>query len=136
MTSMDMIIFYLGDIPRILTENSYCFQSLKYKGRTRGIIGLSYIIDGIPFNFFTGFEDELGALQIHITGSLLLLRLLRARAKKLGHKLNQYGLWEYQNKIAGSNEEYIFKMLGVEYIPPEHRNVDAKSFLKYCKEQQ
>jgi DNA polymerase (family 10) len=56
---------------------------------------------------------------LHHTGSKDSNIRLRGIAKKLGYKLNQYGLEGYDGPI--ESEEDIFKALQVPYVPPELR---------------
>lgn len=68
------------------------------------------------------------ALQ-YFTGSKEHNTKLRARAKKLGFKLNEYGLFrEGETRASGrevalpvKDEKEIYKFLGLEWIPPELR---------------
>lgn len=46
---------------------------------------------------------------------------LRRVAKKLGYKLNQYGLFKDGKKIAGKTEREIYKALNRRYKKPENR---------------
>jgi DNA polymerase IV len=78
--------------------------------------------------------SELGAALIYWTGNDIFNRSLRLKARKMGMRLNQKGLYkdvlrrEGQLKdtegelIAGHSEKEIFALLGVAYRPPEHRN--------------
>ena len=44
---------------------------------------------------------------------------MRERAIKQGFKLNEYGLFDSNDKsVAGAEEEEIFAKLGLPYIPP------------------
>jgi len=46
---------------------------------------------------------------------------MRKIAIKKGLKLNEYGLFKNNKKIAGEREEDIYKKLGVKYLKPEQR---------------
>jgi DNA polymerase/3'-5' exonuclease PolX len=49
---------------------------------------------------------------------------MRKRAKELGMRLNEYGLFdETGEKIAGDSETDIFKVLGIGYVHYEERSV-------------
>jgi DNA polymerase (family 10) len=60
------------------------------------------------------------ALQ-HFTGSKEHNVALRERAKKMGLKSNEYGLFEGEENIPCENEAGIYEKLGLNYIPPELR---------------
>lgn len=62
-----------------------------------------------------------GAAQQYFTGSKEHNVHLRELAKKLGYKINEYGVFEGEEKIAGENEEELYRLLGMEWIPPELR---------------
>src|SRR5262245_24912676 len=60
-----------------------------------------------------------GAALHYFTGSKAHNIRMRERAIKLGFKLNEYGLFDSDDKyIAGADEEGIFHALGLPYIPP------------------
>ena len=46
---------------------------------------------------------------------------LRAIARDRGWKLNEYGLYRNEKKIAGATEAEIYRALGLDFIPPELR---------------
>jgi DNA polymerase (family X) len=62
-----------------------------------------------------------GAALMYFTGSKEHNVALRDRAKKLGWKLNEYGLYKDDKVIASRTEEEIYRKLGLEWIPPEIR---------------
>ena len=62
-----------------------------------------------------------GAALQYFTGSKEHNVALRKIALKKGYKLNEYGLFKGNLKVAGKNEEGIYKKLGLEYIEPELR---------------
>ena len=60
------------------------------------------------------------ALQ-HFTGSKEHNTALRQRAKAMGMKINEYGLFHGEERLAGKSESDLFQALGLAYIPPELR---------------
>ena len=64
-----------------------------------------------------------GAALQYFTGSKNHNVQLRQRALKQGYTLNEYGLvrMEDSQRVAGKNEEEIYKKLGLKFIPPELR---------------
>ncbi len=66
-------------------------------------------------------RDEFGAALQYFTGSKEHNIELRKIAIKKGYKLNEYGLFKGNKKVAGENEEEIYKILVKNYIPPELR---------------
>lgn len=75
-------------------------------------------------------EDFIYGLH-HFTGSRLHNEELRSREKKLGYKINEYGIFKgatgktgdiYSgNKINVKDEAEFFNVFGMQYIPPELR---------------
>lgn len=63
-----------------------------------------------------------GAAMQYFTGSKDHNVALRARAEKLSLKLNEYGLFDALGQsLAGEREEDIYRVLGLDCIPPELR---------------
>jgi DNA polymerase (family X) len=62
-----------------------------------------------------------GAAQQYFTGSQAHNVRLREIAKKMGYKVNEYGIYRGEEKIGGANEEEIYQALGLDWIPPELR---------------
>ncbi|MCF2137126.1 MAG: DNA polymerase/3'-5' exonuclease PolX [Candidatus Thorarchaeota archaeon] len=65
--------------------------------------------------------ESYGAGLQYFTGSKDHNVRLRSLAQQSGYKLNEYGLFRGDTRIAGSDEAEIYKALGLEYIPPELR---------------
>ena len=60
-----------------------------------------------------------GAAMHYFTGSKAHNIRMRERAIKLGFKLNEYGLFDANDRcLAGAEEEEIFEKLGLPFIPP------------------
>ena len=77
-----------------------------------------------------GFQADLrlvtpaqrGAAMQYFTGSKAHNIVLRDRALTRGWKLNEYGLFDKDERaIAGASEEEIYQALGLAFIPPELR---------------
>jgi DNA polymerase (family X) len=66
--------------------------------------------------------DQRGAALQYFTGSKAHNIALRDRALERGFKLNEYGLFDTNDKaVAGAKEQDIYKALGLAYIEPELR---------------
>jgi DNA polymerase IV (family X) len=65
--------------------------------------------------------DSFGAALQYFTGSKDHNVKLRDLAISKGMKLNEYGLFAADQKIAGAFENQIYEKLGLMYIPPELR---------------
>ncbi len=62
-----------------------------------------------------------GAALQYFTGSQAHNVRLRERAKKDGLKINEYGVFRGERKIAGASEEKVYEALGLPWISPELR---------------
>ena len=69
--------------------------------------------------------DSRGAALQYFTGSKAHNIALRDRAIGLGFKLNEYGLFRVDDdaRVAGEREEDIYAALGLDWIPPELREM-------------
>jgi DNA polymerase (family 10) len=65
--------------------------------------------------------DSFGAGLQYFTGSVDHNIRLRKIAQKKGLKLDEYGLFKKEEKIAGADEEGIYKALGLAIVEPELR---------------
>jgi len=62
-----------------------------------------------------------GAALIYFTGSQAHCVHIRRIAQNLGLLLNEYGLYRGAEPVAGSEEEEVYRGLGLSWIPPELR---------------
>ncbi|MCM8816764.1 MAG: DNA polymerase/3'-5' exonuclease PolX [Candidatus Omnitrophica bacterium] len=65
--------------------------------------------------------DCYGAALQYFTGSKEHNIKLRTIAKEKGLKINEYGVFKGDKKIAGKTEEEVYKVFGMPFIPPEIR---------------
>ncbi|MBM4019799.1 MAG: DNA polymerase/3'-5' exonuclease PolX [Planctomycetes bacterium] len=79
------------------------------------------LASGVQVDFRFVEDEEFGAAWMYFTGSKAHNIVLRKRAQKDGLKLNEYGLFRGEERIAGRSEEEVFKALGLPWIPPELR---------------
>ena len=69
-------------------------------------------------------EGSWGAALQYFTGSKEHNVVLRGLAKKRGLRLNEYGVFPIDDEthaIAGADEEEVYRLLGLPFIPPEFR---------------
>ena len=66
-------------------------------------------------------ENEFPYALHHFTGSKEHNTAMRGRAKDMGLKMNEYGLFQGEKNIVCRSEEEIFAALGLSFIPPELR---------------
>ncbi len=65
--------------------------------------------------------EEYGAALCYFTGSKAHNVELRKVAQALDLKLNEYGVFHGDSKVAGRTEEEVYEALGLAWIPPELR---------------
>lgn len=78
-------------------------------------------IKGVKVELYFTSSDDWGAALMSYTGPLGYAIGLRIKAKKRGLKLNQYGLFKNNKKIAGKTEREIYNALGKKYKLPKDR---------------
>ena len=66
-------------------------------------------------------EESYGAALQYFTGSKAHNIAIRRIAQKRGLKVNEYGVYRGEARIAGENEESVYRAVGLPYIPPELR---------------
>ncbi|GAB62477.1 MAG: DNA polymerase/3'-5' exonuclease PolX [Candidatus Jettenia sp.] len=87
-------------------------------GDTKGSVRVE---EGVQVDLRVVREDEFGSALQYFTGSKEHNVHLREIAKKKGYKISEYGIFKDNKKIGGSREEEIYKVLGMDWIPPELR---------------
>lgn len=68
-------------------------------------------------------DHEYGSALIYFTGSKEHNIKLRVWAKEKGWKMNEYGVFDAKSgkRLAGKTEEEVYRLFGLQYIPPELR---------------
>jgi len=69
-------------------------------------------------------KDSFGACLLFFTGSPGFNIQMRSRAKKQKKKLNRYGVFVGEKKIAGETEKEIFDELGMMFVDPQFREAE------------
>jgi DNA polymerase (family 10) len=57
----------------------------------------------------------------YLTGSGLFNVMMRKRAADMGYRLSEHGLFHGGKRVVIASEKELFKILKLEYIPPENR---------------
>jgi DNA polymerase (family 10) len=93
---------------------------------TEGVLGagqtkVSIRRGGLQVDFrIVNPESEPAALQ-HFTGSKEHNTILRGRAKSMGLKMNEYGVFRGEESLPLDDEPGVYRSLGLPWIPPELR---------------
>ena len=72
-------------------------------------------------------EESYGAAMQYFTGSKEHNIVIRRRAQERGLKINEYGVFRGETSIAGRTEEDVYATVGLPWIPPELREIAARS---------
>lgn len=88
------------------------------KGTTKSSVRLK---SGVQVDLRVVEKESFGSALQYFTGSKEHNVELRKIAIKNGYKLNEYGLFKGGERIAGEDEEDVYKALGMQWIPPELR---------------
>jgi DNA polymerase (family 10) len=93
-------------------------QSVIAHGETKSTILLQ---SGIQADLRVVSDEEFPFALHHMTGSKEHHTALRGRAKDLGLKINEYGLFQGEERVPCRDEADIYARLGLSEIPPELR---------------
>ncbi|HIE13141.1 MAG TPA: DNA polymerase/3'-5' exonuclease PolX [Desulfotomaculum sp.] len=77
--------------------------------------------DGLQIDLRVVPEESYGAALCYFTGSKAHNIRVRELGVRLGLKINEYGVFRGEERIAGTTEEEVFAAVGLPYIPPEMR---------------
>lgn len=111
----DTVVTRFTSYPRV--------KQIEAEGATRSAVvldcGLHVDLRVIPAVSF-------GSALHYFTGSKSHNIAVRALALKRGLKLNEYGVFRGTRRIAGRNEEDVFRAVGLPWIPPELREAHGE----------
>ena len=93
-------------------------QHVHGRGETKVMVRLA---TGMDADLRLVPEASFGAALCYFTGSKAHNVALRRMAQARGLKLNEYGLFRGNRKLAGQTEEQVYEALGLAWIPPELR---------------
>ncbi len=118
----DIDILATSKEPEKIMEHFIKFKEVDHiyaKGPTKTMVRLK---NGLDVDLRVVPEESFGAALAYFTGSKDHNIQMRELAIKKGWKLNEYGLFDKNEKmIAGRTEEEIYEKLGLQFIPPEMR---------------
>jgi DNA polymerase (family 10) len=87
-------------------------------GETRTSVVLK---SGIQVDVRVVPEESFGAALHYFTGSKAHNIAIRKLGQERGLKINEYGVFRGENRVAGDTEESVFAAVGLPWIPPELR---------------
>ena len=98
-----------GDVAEVLSQ-----------GETKSSVRLKC---GLQVDVRVLEEESYGAALHYFTGSKAHNVAVRERAKEMGLKVSEYGVFRAKDekRLSGADEEDVFKAVGLPFIPPELR---------------
>jgi DNA polymerase (family 10) len=117
----DIDILVAADKPSPVMEYFIEYDSVEEviaKGSTKSAVRLR---NGLQVDLRLLAPESFGAGLQYFTGSQAHNVALRTLAKKKGYKVNEYGVFKGDEKVAGESEEEVYTALGLTFIPPELR---------------
>ncbi len=117
----DLDILVTARNPGAIIDRFVTFPGLKRvisRGRTRSAIILE---SNIQVDLRAVEEESYGSALHYFTGSRAHNIAMRAIAQKRGLKINEYGIFKADKRIAGSEEKDVFNAVDLPFIPPELR---------------
>ena len=107
----DKIIDYFVNMPEV--------KEVSGRGSAKAFVKLNI---GIDADLLVVPAESFGAALQYFTGSKEHGVSIRKIAISKGLRLNEWGVFDEQkNRIAGSTEEGVYQLLGLDWIPPEMR---------------
>ncbi|WP_026486184.1 DNA polymerase/3'-5' exonuclease PolX [Caldanaerobius polysaccharolyticus] len=117
----DVDILAVADSPEKLMDAFIAYEGVKEvvaRGNTKSSV---LLYSGINADLRVIKHEEYPYALHHFTGSKEHNTAMRHRAKQMGLKMNEYGLYSGDDLIVCKTEEEIFNALHMSYIPPELR---------------
>ncbi|MEO1983669.1 MAG: DNA polymerase/3'-5' exonuclease PolX, partial [Fuerstiella sp.] len=93
-------------------------DSVLQRGDTKQRVRLK---SGVEMDLRVVADSSYGAAMQYFTGSKEHNVVVRQRAKDMGLKVNEYGVFRGDDQIAGATEEDVYAALDLPWIPPELR---------------
>ncbi|WP_323843804.1 DNA polymerase/3'-5' exonuclease PolX [Microbulbifer magnicolonia] len=88
------------------------------KGKTRSTV---YLRSGMQVDLRVVPQVSYGAAQHYFTGSKAHNIAVRKMGVKKGYKINEYGVFKGDERIAGETEKSVYEKVGLPFIEPELR---------------
>ncbi|MBI2880763.1 MAG: DNA polymerase/3'-5' exonuclease PolX [Candidatus Tectomicrobia bacterium] len=105
------------EVVRAFTEIPQVAEVLA-RGETKGSVRLG---DGLQADLRVVADGEFGAALQYFTGSKAHNVKVRGLARQKGLKINEYGVFRGERKLAGKTEKEVYAALGLAYVEPELR---------------
>lgn len=104
--------------PMDCLASHYLVEAVLQRGDTKQRVRLK---TGVEMDLRVVPEESFGAAMQYFTGSKEHNVVVRQRAKDLGLKVNEYGVFRGETQVAGRTEQDVYAAVGMPWIPPELR---------------
>lgn len=98
-------------------------KEVRLRGATKTTV---YLAEGPQADIRVVADDSFGAALLYFTGSKDHNIQLRSLAMDKGLKLNEYGLFRGEERVASATEGEVYRTLGLTYIEPEMREAQGE----------
>ncbi|MEF8794571.1 DNA polymerase/3'-5' exonuclease PolX [Thiohalorhabdus sp.] len=88
------------------------------RGETRSTV---YLRSGLQVDLRVVPRESYGAALHYFTGSQAHNVAVRQRGVSRGYKINEYGVFQGESRLAGTTEAEVYATVGLDWIPPELR---------------
>ncbi len=119
-TVHDIDILVVTDSPREIMDRFIRYSEVE-EVLAQGEKKSSVIASGVQVDLRVFDRECYGAALLYFTGSKEHNIRVRQVCMEKGLKLNEYGLFRDEKRVAGLTEEEIYSYLGMQWIPPEIR---------------
>jgi DNA polymerase (family 10) len=123
-TVRDLDILVTTDDPAAVVDRFIHMPNVREvvaAGETKSVVLLNAESRFIQVDLRIVDAEGWGAALQYDTGNKDHNIRLRTIAEKQGFKLNEYGLFQDDSRVAGDTEEGVYEALGLQWIPPEMR---------------
>jgi DNA polymerase (family 10) len=117
----DLDILVIADKDSPVMDRFVAYQDVAdvlSKGMTRSSVVLR---TGLQVDLRRVEEKSFGAALQYFTGSQAHNIAVRRLGRQRGLKINEYGVFKFDERVAGDSEESVYNSVGLSYIPPELR---------------
>lgn len=116
---LDILVTAAADSPVMPRFTGYDeIANVLSAGTTRASVVLK---SGLQIDLRVVAQESYGAALHYFTGSKAHNIAIRRIAQKLGLKINEYGVFRGDERIAGEDETSVYRSVGLPYIAPELR---------------
>ncbi len=98
-------------------------KEVQARGPTRSTVILK---NGLQVDLRVVPQESFGAALQYFTGSKAHNIAIRRMAQEKGLKINEYGVFRGEKRVAGATEESVYKCVGLPWIPPELREAHGE----------